>query len=126
MRFPSSSRRAIVVLTLGLSLYSISAFANAATFLVTKIADTNDGSCDSDCSLREAIVAANGSPGADVITLPAGTYTLTIGGAGEDAAATGDLDITDGVTVNGAGAATTTIDGGAIDRVLHVLAGTST
>ena len=31
----------------------------AATFTVTKTADTNDGSCNADCSLREAIVAAN-------------------------------------------------------------------
>lgn len=36
--------------------------ANAATYTVTKTADTNDGSCSAtDCSLREAIVAANAS-----------------------------------------------------------------
>ena len=58
--------------------------AFAATFTVTKIADTNDGVCGADCSLREAIGAANALPGADVITLPAGTYTLSIVGAGED------------------------------------------
>lgn len=33
-----------------------------ATFTVTKTADTNDGVCDSDCSLREAVVAATFSP----------------------------------------------------------------
>ncbi|MFN2199467.1 MAG: CSLREA domain-containing protein, partial [Anaerolineales bacterium] len=32
--------------------------ARAASWLVTKIADTNDGSCNDDCSLREAIDAA--------------------------------------------------------------------
>ncbi len=32
---------------------------------VTKVADTNDGVCDSDCSLREAIMAA--SPGNEVV-----------------------------------------------------------
>ena len=31
----------------------------AATFTVTKTTDTNDGSCNADCSLREAIIAAN-------------------------------------------------------------------
>ena len=36
-----------------------SSIANAATFTVSKIADTNDGTCDADCSLREAITAAN-------------------------------------------------------------------
>ena len=105
MRFPSSSRRAVVALVAGFSLSSIAASARAATFVVTKTADTNDGTCDSDCSLREAIVAANANAGVDVITLPAGTYTLTIAGANEDAAATGDLDLTESVTINGAGAA---------------------
>ncbi|MBK8069653.1 MAG: CSLREA domain-containing protein [Rhodanobacteraceae bacterium] len=33
-------------------------------FTVTKTADTNDGSCNADCSLREAIVAANGAANA--------------------------------------------------------------
>ena len=37
------------------------------TFTVTKTADTNDGVCGFDCSLREAITAANASPGADTI-----------------------------------------------------------
>ena len=33
--------------------------AQAATLIVTKTADTNDFFCDADCSLREAIGAAN-------------------------------------------------------------------
>ena len=80
--------------------------AQAATFTVTKTADTNDGFCDADCSLREAIIATNALPGADTITVPAGTYTLSIAGTFEDAAATGDLDITDELTFSGAGADT--------------------
>jgi CSLREA domain-containing protein len=52
---------------------------------------------DGDCSLREAIQAANNDTavdacpagsGGDTITIPAGTYTLSITGAGEDANAT--------------------------------------
>ena len=39
-----------------------------SSFVVNKTADTADGVCDSDCSLREAITAANNNPGADVIT----------------------------------------------------------
>lgn len=45
-----------------LVFFSISAAATtdiAATLTVTKIADTNDGVCDSDCSLREAVIVAN-------------------------------------------------------------------
>ncbi len=99
--------------------------AHAATFVVTKTADTNDGACDADCSLREAIIAANASAGDDTITVPAGTFTLTIAGTGEDAAATGDLDITSNITINGAGASSTIIEGGtslatSVDRVFHV------
>ena len=105
----------------GILLFSVSPFARAATFVVTKTADTNDGTCDADCSLREAIIAANANPGADTITLPAGTYTLTIAGAGEDGGATGDLDILGDLTINGAGASTTVVDGGGIDRVFHIV-----
>ncbi|MGB7209149.1 MAG: FG-GAP-like repeat-containing protein [Pyrinomonadaceae bacterium] len=35
-----------------------STLANAATFVVTKTADTNDGACDADCSLREALAVS--------------------------------------------------------------------
>ena len=42
--------------------------ALAATYTVTKTADTNDGSCSStDCSLREAIAAANSTSANDTI-----------------------------------------------------------
>jgi CSLREA domain-containing protein len=94
---------------------------------------------DGDCSLREAIQAANtdavvdacpAGSGADTIDLPAGTYTLSIAGAGEDANLTGDLDVTADLTINGAGAATTIIQACAIvppstsctglDRVFHI------
>jgi len=94
--------------------------AQAATFTVTKTADSNDGACDTDCSLREAIIAANTTPGADTIILPAGSYTLTIGGDNEDSGATGDLDITDSVTMTGAGATSTIIDANVLDRVFDL------
>lgn len=35
--------------------------ARAATYTVTKTADTDDGVCDADCSLREALSAVNGN-----------------------------------------------------------------
>src|SRR5512141_2581210 len=52
---------------------------SAQSFSVTKTADTNDGTCDADCSLREAVVAANNNAGPNTINIPAGTYTLTLG-----------------------------------------------
>lgn len=88
-------------------------------YIVNKTADTNDGVCNADdCSLREAVRNANACAGWQTITLPAGGYTLTIAGAEEDAAATGDLDITDDVTIVGEGAPS--IDGNGLDRIFEV------
>ncbi|ABQ90727.1 choice-of-anchor Q domain-containing protein [Roseiflexus sp. RS-1] len=92
------------------------------TFTVSKTVDTADGVCGADCSLREAISAANANPGADTIIVPAGTYTLTITTTLEDDNADGDLDIRDSLTLIGAGAATTTIIAAEGDRVFHLLA----
>jgi uncharacterized repeat protein (TIGR01451 family) len=72
-------------------------------------------------SLRACIIWANGNPGADTLTLPAGTYALTIAGTGEDAAATGDLDITDNIVINGDAVTPTIIDANGIDRVFEIL-----
>ena len=59
--------------------------------------------------------AASGSfqPPTDpnLINVPAGTGTLTRTGTNEDANSTGDLDVSSDMTIQGAGAATTTIDG---------------
>src|SRR5262245_55588245 len=72
-----------------------------------------------DCSLRGAIITANGNAGADTINLQAGaTYTLSITSTCENLAADGDLDITDTLTINGNDA---TIDGADIDRIFHIL-----
>ena len=131
VRFLSRSRSGMkrwpVVAALALALAPF-AFPNptfAASLTVTKTADTNDGVCDSDCSLREAISAANANPGADTITLPAGTYLLTLPNAvaNEDNNATGDLDVRDSLTIVGAGSASTVIEAGTttsngIDKVL--------
>lgn len=94
--------------------------AEAATLTVTKTADTNDGTCDSDCSLREAI---NASSAGDTVSVPAGSYFLTIAGIGEDAGTTGDLDIAVDLTIEGAGSVGAIVDANGIDRVLHATSG---
>ena len=81
---------------------------------------------DSLNSLREAIRCANLIPGPDTLSVPVGTYTLTIPGQNEDAAATGDLDITDSLTIVGASAASTIIQAGpspgtGVDRVFQIV-----
>ena len=73
------------------------------------------------CSLRAAVQCANLWPGEQTIELADETYTLTLAGANENAAATGDLDVSGALIINGTGLSFTVIDGGGIDRVLEVL-----
>ncbi|MCH9646833.1 MAG: CSLREA domain-containing protein [Deltaproteobacteria bacterium] len=119
-----SSRALAPLLAVVLSL-SLMGPAGAIDFDVTKLTDTNDGSCDADCSLREAILAANVLAGEDRVLLGAGVHQLSIAGMGEDLGATGDLDITDDTIMLGLGASSSIIDGGAIDRVVDVEMGTT-
>ena len=89
---------------------------------------TNDEfNSDGDCSLREAIQAANddatvdacgAGSGDDTINLPTGTYLLAIAGTGEDNNATGDFDISESLTLVGANGVV--IDGNGFDRVFHI------
>ncbi len=89
-------------------------------FRVTKTDDTNDGVCDADCSLREAILAANASASPSVITFDVnGTFQLTLSGE-DDVAAVGDLDITKPVVILGNGTGSTIMDGGNIDRMFQI------
>ena len=119
-------RSTALILVSGAFLVGVSAPASATTLAVSKTADTNDGVCDADCSLREAISAANANPGPDTVLVPAGTYTLTIpnaGGTNEDGNATGDLDVTGSLSLQKVGAGTVVIQAGTndtngIDKVL--------
>lgn len=94
------------------------------SFTVNVMTDSADDTCGvAHCSLREAIIAANANADETTIILPAGTYNLSIAGAGEDNAATGDLDITSSIILNGADAATTIVDANQLDRSFHVVDG---
>ena len=87
-------------------------------------ANPGDGVCDDgtgNCTLRAAIMEANAMAGADTIVLPAGLYALTVAGVDEDEARTGDLDITDDLVIQGAGADRSIIDARGLDRVIDVL-----
>jgi CSLREA domain-containing protein len=83
-----------VVFSLLISVYGFSQTTNihAATLTVTKTADTNDGICNADCSLREAIAIANDNDTilfetANFVKLTQGeliiTRNLTIAGTNE-------------------------------------------
>jgi hypothetical protein len=94
--------------------------AHARIFIVRNTQDTTD-----EKSLRGAIIAANRRGGNNTIILAKGTYRLTIPGPDEEAARSGDLDITRGrLAIVGVSAAKVIIDaGGSADRVFHVLPG---
>lgn len=82
----------------------------ALDFVVTRYNDPfPDGCAPGDCSLREATIAANDSPGADRVLLSAGTYSLTRFGP-DDVGALGDLDLLDEVEIVGPAATMTRID----------------
>ena len=100
-----------------------------ATFTVNSTVDAVDANpgggtaltATGQITLRSAIQEANALAGADTIVLPAGTYLLTIAGTGENGAATGDLDITDDLTITGVAAGTTIVDGAKIDRIFEIM-----
>jgi fibronectin-binding autotransporter adhesin len=100
-----------IIITLTLLSNTLGLIVQADTFTVTIFSDTNDGNCDADCSLREAVMAANNNPGPDTITLAAGTYVLTLGG---------DLDVTDALTITGVGPDRTVIDANGTSRIFNL------
>ncbi|MGH2963312.1 MAG: choice-of-anchor Q domain-containing protein [Solirubrobacterales bacterium] len=126
--------RCFVAAGLVAALAPASAFA--ATINVNTTADELNS--DGDCSLREAIEATNddanvdacahdGATGADTINLAGQPYTLSIPpDASPDDNQDGDLDIhagAGGLTLDGAGQSSTTLDANDLDRLLHVASG---
>lgn len=130
-KFPFASTLLILLLLL-LTSYP----ARAAEFRVNATVDLNDltpgnGLCVAFiiviipavwtfCTLRAAIQETNELPGPDTILVPAGTYSLDIQGILENESLTGDLDVTDTLTIRGEGADKTIIDARGIDRVLDL------
>lgn len=136
MRFAASHHafRFLLIALVGALLLALSDHVHARDFKVTRTDDQFDGVCDSQCSLRDAVAAANQLGGSNRILLPAGRFGTTLapprGDDGqifdEDANLNGDFDISGGtLAVIGAGTAQTVIDGGGVDRIFEVAAGAS-
>lgn len=100
-------------LTLGLGL-SLAPTTYAATFTVINLNDSGAG------SLRAAIASANGAAGADTVNFQAGlTGTIML--------STGEIAITDDLTITGPGASIITVTkSGAAGRMLDINAGAPT
>lgn len=111
--------------------------AHAVTFTVNDTADLpddglQDGIChtaSNTCTLRAAVMQANVTGGAGVtIALPAGTFTLLRPVLGGDGDYEGDLNLQSPamtLSINGAGAGATIIDGNGLFRVFDIAAGAS-
>ena len=80
-----------------------------SSFTVSNFKDSGAG------TLRAAIVAANANPGADVINFAKSNGTITL--------TSGQLSITDSLTINGPGANKLTVSGNNASRVFSVAAG---
>lgn len=92
---------------LGVAALAVAPSADAATFTVTNLSDSGAG------SLRQAIIDANTTGGADVVAFQAalsGTITLT----------TGQLYISDSVDIQGPGASVMTVSGNNSSRVFYM------
>jgi CSLREA domain-containing protein len=93
---------ALTVTALGLAAAPVS----AATVVVNTTTDQALGSCSSSCSLRDAVATAN--PG-DTVQVPAGHYVLTLG----------DIISETSLTIVGAGARSTVLDGNGASRIFQ-------
>jgi hypothetical protein len=81
-----------------------------STFLVTNLADAGSG------SLRDAVLQANTTPGADTIRFAGGL-------AGTIPLSSGELNITDDLTIDAPGQGRLTVSGSNASRVFQVAAG---
>jgi uncharacterized repeat protein (TIGR01451 family) len=104
----------VAALAASIAIFAVAApTAGATSFSVTGTADGSPACTAGSCpTLRSAIAAVNTDGGTNTITLPAGTFTLT----------SDELKITNGdkLTLQGAGAGQTIIDGGGTHRILEL------
>jgi predicted outer membrane repeat protein len=104
-----------------ISLCLMAATAAAATYNVTRTDDPDNGtgncaSTDTSCSLREALNVVNAGSGGDTIAVRAGTYAIS--------STLGALQINKDVAIQGAGAGSTTLDGGGATQIIAISGGT--
>ena len=124
----TAARLGIVAVLGATSALLMSSAAPAAMITPSTFNDENGSGAA--CSLREAVLAANtdlafggcsAGGGADTIPLATGVYALSIprGATGDDRL-DGDLYLSSPLTITHTGATSAVIDGGGLDRVIHV------
>jgi hypothetical protein len=103
-------RRTWTILVALVALLAFAPTVSADEFPVNSVADVGGVCTLEQCTIRQALGSAAQTPVADVVTIPAATYTLTLGA----------LAVGTDVTLRGAGARTTTIVAAANARVLDI------
>jgi CSLREA domain-containing protein len=106
-----ASHRAIALRAIFVCIFA-AVNISAATLIVTKTEDTNDGVCDADCSLREAVAAANPDDTVVFSSLFNTPQTITL--------ALGNIAITRTLTISGPGAERLTISGNNASRIFRI------
>ena len=123
-------RRSLIALATALTMMLGAGVASAEVYVVTKRGDPEPDACKKrDCSLREAVGAANARAGRDVIELPnrRKPYVLGQQGMAEDGALSGDLDIAnDPLVVKHPGRGRATVAANVFERGFEVFAGAPT
>ena len=110
-----------VAVLLGLLVAGMPTAGAAPPFTVNSTLDERDAATDGQCvstpsgvcTLRAAVEEINNLGGSGNITVPAGTYVLTLG----------DIDITRSPGISGAGAGSTIVSGAGSARVFEIMAG---
>jgi uncharacterized repeat protein (TIGR01451 family)/fimbrial isopeptide formation D2 family protein len=134
MRVNIDGRPGVVTLNQGASEPSVMMPLPDPTFTVNRTDDPTPispiaNACAgvaNDCSLREAILKANATAGTDTVSVPAGTYTLSLARVANDCTGNhGALSVNDSLNIVGAGQATTIIQAGTtnangVDMVMNV------
>jgi len=108
-KMAASTSGAALALGVGLALGST---AQGATFTATNLNDSGPG------SLRQAVIDANVNPGVDLISFQAGL-------SGTILLSSGQLDISDDVTIQGPGSATLAVSGNDASRVFYLYSGSA-
>lgn len=125
----AENRRAFVGVLAAAGLLFVAAPAAADTYRATRTGDAFGECKPSNCTLREAIMAANATPRSDRVVVPKGHYRLSVVSPDGLVGCLGDAEFGDlglcpeggKVTLAGAGAKRTIIDARGINRVLTVV-----
>jgi CSLREA domain-containing protein len=102
----------VKIFILLLLVFGVAVGSYASTLTITKVEDTNDGVCDADCSLREAVSAAASGDTVVFSSLFNSPQTITL--------LNGQIAIDKNLTITGTGQDLVTVSGNNSSRILLI------